>query len=357
MSDQSWDQAMADAFGERMLDILNSAAIALMTSLGHQVGLFDTIASQPAMSCPQIAQAAGLQERYVREWLGVMVTGRVIDLDPVAQTYTLPPERAAWLTRAAGVNNLANDAQILPLLAQVEPAIVESFRMGGGVPYAAYPRFQQIMAESSRRIFDAALISDTLPMVPGLIARLQVGVDVLEVGCGSGHALNLMAQAFPYSRFTGYDLSEEGIATAWAEARSMQLSNVQFAACDVALIDAASQYDLITAFDAIHDQVYPTRVLHGIAGALRPAGVFLMADIRASSDLAENIGMPLAPFMYAISCMHCMTVSLAHGGEGLGAMWGEQKACRMLADAGFTQVEVKQIEADVGNNYYVATKG
>jgi len=122
MSDQSWDQAMADAFGERMLDILNSAAIALMTSLGHQVGLFDTIASHPAMSCQQIAQAAGLQERYVREWLGVMVTGRVIDLDPVAQTYALPPERAAWLTRAAGVNNLANDAQILPLLAQVEPA-------------------------------------------------------------------------------------------------------------------------------------------------------------------------------------------------------------------------------------------
>src|SRR3954466_10081313 len=113
MSDQSWDQAMADTFGERMLDILNSAAIALMTSIGHQVGLFDTIASQPAMTCQQIAQAAGLQERYVREWLGVLVTGRVIDLDPVAQTYTLPPERAAWLTRAAGVNNLANDAQIL----------------------------------------------------------------------------------------------------------------------------------------------------------------------------------------------------------------------------------------------------
>jgi len=356
MNNHQWSQARSDAFGERMADTLNSAAIALMTSIGYQVGLFDTIARQPATTSQQIAQAANLQERYVREWLGAMVTGRVLDYDPTAKSYTLPPEHAAWLTRAAGINNLANDAQVLPLLAQVEPAILECFRNGGGVPYSAYPRFQQIMAESSSRVYDTALISDILPVVPGLIERLQTGIHVLEVGCGAGHALNLMAKAFPRSRFTGYDFSHDGIATAWGEAFGLQLSNIDFAARDTAQIDAIGQYDLITAFDAIHDQAQPTRVLHEIAMALRPTGVFLMADIRASSNLAENLSLPLGPFMYTISCLHCMTVSLAYGGEGLGAMWGEQIACQMLADAGFSQVEVKQIESDVGNNYYIARK-
>lgn len=354
MDDQQ-NQATA-AFGARMAEILNSAALALMCSIGHQVGLFDTLAHQPPQTCPQIAAAAGLQERYVREWLGAMVTGRVVDYDPAAATYALPAAHAAWLTRAAGANNLANDAQVLPLLAQVEPAIIACFRTGGGVPYDSFPRFQAIMAESSRRVVDTALLTQILPLVPGLVARLAEGIDVLEVGCGSGHALNLIAQAFPRSRFTGYDLSAEGIAAAWAEARRMRLRNVQFAQHDAAQLHAVDWYDLVTAFDAIHDQAHPARVLRGVARALRPAGTFLMGDIRASSDLAENIDRPFAPFMYTISCMHCMTVSLALGGEGLGAMWGEQRACQMLAEAGFTQVAIAQITADTGNNYYIATK-
>jgi ubiquinone/menaquinone biosynthesis C-methylase UbiE len=224
------------------------------------------------------------------------------------------------------------------------------------VPYAAFPRFQEIMAENSRRVMDAALLQDIVPVVPELIARLTEGIDVPEVGCGSGHALNLMAHAFPRSRFTGYDLSDEGIAAAWDEARHLRLKNVQFAQHDAAQLHAVDRYDLVTAFDAIHDQAHPTRVLHGIARALRPTGTFLMGDIRASSDLAENIDLPLAPFLYTISCMHCMTVSLALGGEGLGAMWGEQRARQMLITAGFTQVEVTQVAADTGNTYYIATK-
>jgi SAM-dependent methyltransferase len=188
------------------------------------------------------------------------------------------------------------------------------------------------------------------------VAQLHAGIDVLEVGCGSGHALNLMAQAFPNSRFTGYDLSEDGIAAGWAEAKARQLANVHFAVQDAAHLKETNQYDFATAFDAIHDQVYPTQVVHSIARALRTNGTFLMVDIRASSRLAENLDLPTAPFLYTISCMHCMTVSLAHGGEGLGAMWGEQKASQILREAGFVRVEVKQLESDTGNNYYIATK-
>ena len=350
------DQAKSEAFAEQMVGILNNAAIALMTSIGHQTGLFDTMADLSPSTSEQIADAAGLNERYVREWLGAMATGRIVDIDPVEETYSLPPEHSAWLTRAAGTDNLAQHTQYIPLLAIVEEGIIECFRKGGGVPYSAYPRFQQIMAEESDAIQDAALIDTTLPLMPDLVERLQIGIDVADIGCGSGHAINLMAQAFPNSRFIGYDFSEEGSAAGRAEAEQMGLSNARFESKDVAALDMSGQYDFITAFDAIHDQAQPARVLQGIANALRSEGTFLMVDVAASSKISENLDHMLGPLMYTISCMHCMTVSLALDGEGLGAMWGEQKARQMLADAGFTQVDVKRIESDLSNNYYIATK-
>jgi SAM-dependent methyltransferase len=339
-----------------MMDILNGAGITLMTSIGHQVGLFDTMASLPPATSQQLAEAAGLHERYVREWLGAMLTGGVVAYDPAADTYTLPAEHAAWLTRAAGTDNLAIEALFIPLLAQVEQPVIDCFRTGGGVPYAAYPRFQQLMAENSGRTHDAALIETILPLVPDLPARLESGIDVADVGCGSGHAINLMAQAFPTSRFVGFDFSAEGTRVGRDEAQRRGLTNARFEARDVSTLAAHEQFDLITAFDAIHDQAQPARVLAGIAEALRPEGVFLMVDIGASSHAHEYTEFPLASLMYTISCMHCMTVSLALDGTGLGAMWGEQKAREMLAEAGFTQVEVKRIEEDLFNSYYVATK-
>jgi 2-polyprenyl-3-methyl-5-hydroxy-6-metoxy-1,4-benzoquinol methylase len=356
MTSLAAEQARVEAFGERMVGILNSAAIALMASIGHRTGLFDSMAGLAPYTSAQIAQATGLNERYVREWLDAMVTGRVVEHDAQVGTYTLPPEHAAWLTRAAGPNNLAAEVQVIPMLAGVEEQMVACFRQGGGVPYTAYDRFQQIMAESSAAVQDKTLIDTTLPLVPGLVERLQEGIDVLDVGCGRGHAINLMAQAFPRSRFTGYDFSEEGIAEGGAEANRLGLSNARFAKHDVTALAATGQYDLITAFDAIHDQAQPAQVLQGIAEALRPAGTFLMVDVAASSVVDENMDHPLAPFLYTISCLHCMTVSLAQGGSGLGAMWGEQCARQMLADAGFSYVEVKRVEADDTNSYYIATR-
>jgi ubiquinone/menaquinone biosynthesis C-methylase UbiE len=224
------------------------------------------------------------------------------------------------------------------------------------VPYSEYPRFQKIMAEDSANVHDAALIDIILPLVPDLSTQLQSGIDVADIGCGSGHAINLMAQAYPNSRFTGYDFSEEGIRTARAEAQSMGLSNAQFEVRDAVQLGEESRFDLITAFDAIHDQAHPDRVLAGIARALRPDRTFLMVDIAASSHLHENMDLPLGPMLYTISCMHCMTVSLALDGTGLGTVWGEQVAREMLAEAGFTNIDVKQVEGDAWNNYFIAKK-
>src|SRR5437870_1145423 len=134
---------------------------------------------------------------------------------------------------------------MMPLFAQVENGIVRSFREGGGVPYSEYPRFQELMKQSSSQIFDATLLNVTLPLVPGLVERLQAGIDVADVGCGSGHAINLMAQAYPNSRFTGYDFSEAGIAEGRAEAQALGLTNATFELLDVALLSGPPRFDFI----------------------------------------------------------------------------------------------------------------
>lgn len=345
------------AFAERVVGLLNDGGLVLMISIGHQVGLFDAMAGLAPSASGEIAAATGLDERYVREWLAAMTTGGVVRYDPAGRTYALPPEHAASLTRAAGHENLAVQTQFLPMLAGVERSLVECFRTGGGVPYAEYHRFHQLMAEDSAAVHDAALLDGVVPLVPGLAERLAAGVDVADVGCGSGHAVNLLAMAYPASRFVGFDFSEDAIAAARREATSLGIANARFEVRDVADLVEVEAFDVVTAFDAIHDQAHPARVLAGVSRALRPGGTFLMVDVRASSNVEDNLDHPLGTFLYTVSTMHCMTVSLALDGDGLGTMWGERVARRMLAEAGFAEVDVLHVDEDVLNAYYVARKG
>jgi len=339
-----------------MVHMLNEAGLALMVSVGHRTGLFDVMATMPAATSAEIAAAAALDERYVREWLAAMTTGRIVDHDGAAGSFSLPADHAAWLTRSAGPDNLAIQAQYIGLLALVEDQIVDCFRRGGGVPYSAFPKFQALMAEDSGAAHDASLIGVTLPLIPGLVDRLRDGIDVADVGCGSGHAVNLMADAFPRSRFVGFDLSDTGLAAAAAEASHKALTNARFEKRDAARLGETARYDLITTFDTVHDQARPDLVLAGIAQALRPGGSYLCVDIAASSKLSDNLDHPLGPFLYTVSCMHCMTVSLAEDGMGLGTMWGEQKAREMLRDAGFSSIEVVHVDGDILSTYFIATK-
>lgn len=345
-----------EEFTERIAATLDGASLTILLSIGHQTGLLDTMAGLPPSTSAQIADAAGLDERYVREWLGGMTTGRVVEYDADTATYSLPAHRAGVLTRAAGPQNLAVVAQFLPLLGEVEQKIIGCFRAGGGLPYSEFPRFHQLMAEESGAMYDASLVDVVLPLVDGLLERLRTGADVADFGCGSGHAINVMAQAFPASRFTGIDFSEQAIATGIREAADRGLTNATFESHDLSELDKPEAYDVITVFDAIHDQARPARVLENIYRALRPGGVLLMADIKASSRLEENVGVPMSTYLYTTSLMHCMTVSLALDGAGLGTAWGTQLAVAMLGDAGFDDVRVAEIEADPINNYYIARK-
>jgi 2-polyprenyl-3-methyl-5-hydroxy-6-metoxy-1,4-benzoquinol methylase len=327
-----------------------------MTSVGHRTGLFDTMATLPPSSAVQIAKAAALNERYVREWLGAMVAAGVVDLDPDVGLYILPAEHGSMLTRKSPAQNLGVFAQYIPLLGAVEDDIVECFREGGGVPYGRFTRFHEVMAEDSGQTVLPALRDHILPLVPDLVDRLESGIDVLDVGCGRGKALILMAGMFPNSRFMGFDLSSEAINWGRETAERHGVINLGFEVRDLSDFHETAPrngFDLITTFDAIHDQAKPMNVLKGIRRAIKPDGVFLAQDIKGSCHHHLNVDHPIGTLLYTVSCMHCMTVSLAQGGDGLGAMWGRETAERFFLEAGFSTVEVHELSHDIQNNYYV----
>jgi ubiquinone/menaquinone biosynthesis C-methylase UbiE len=357
--DSTFDSAKAGEFAERLMRRLNDGGLCLMISVGHRTGLFDAMKDMPPSTSEEIAVRSGLNERYVREWLGAMVTGRIINMEPHSMRFSLPPEHAASLTRAAGADNVAVFTQYLALLGSVEDDIVECFKKGGGVPYSKVPRFHEVMAEDSGQSVLSSLERHVLPLVPGLQEQLAAGIHVLDLGCGRGRIMNRLAEAYPRSRFTGIDLSSEAIQFAWGEAADKRLRNIEFIVADLSDFDIKAEieaFDWVATFDAIHDQAKPLNVLKGIYRTLKPNGIYLMQDIKGSSYVHKNLDHPLAPFLYTVSCMGCMTVSLAQGGEGLGAMWGEEKTREYLKKAGFCSIVKHELAHDIQNNWYVIRK-
>ena len=359
MNTKTYDASKAEIFAGSLMDTLNKSSLSLMISIGHRSGLFDTMAEMGFATSAKIARESGLNERYVREWLGAMVTGSVIEYAPPTATYRLPAEHASFLTRKAGADNIAVFTQYMAVMGEVEDEILQCFKNGGGVPYSKFSRFHEVMAEDSGQSVLNSLEDHILPLVPGLTGRLKKGIKVLDLGCGSGKIVNKLASLFPESEFSGMDLSDEAISRAYQEASIKKLRNVEFLVRDLSDFHQwapAESFDLITTFDAIHDQAKPMNVLEGIYRALKKDGIYLMQDISGTGYLEEDINHPIGTFLYTISCMHCMTVSLAQNGEGLGAMWGESKTREYLRKAGFSNITTNKLAHDIQNNWYVITK-
>lgn len=353
------DTQKTENFAEKLLGTLNQGALSIMVSIGHRTGLFDVMSELPPSTSTEIAQAAGLSERYVREWLGAMLTGFVVEYNPDTKKYHLPQEHASFLTRKAAANNIGVFAQYIPLLGTVEDKVIDCFKNGGGVSYSEYERFQDVMSEDSNQSVVSSLLEVILPAIPGIVDRLEEGIEVVDLGCGRGNAINLMAKTFPKSNFLGYDLSEEAIDYAKAMTEKQALKNVSFEVRDLTDYNITAQqnkFDFVTTFDAVHDQARPDNLLKGIYKSLKENGVYLMQDISASSEQHKNVDHPIGTLLYTISTMHCMTVSLAQGGMGLGTMWGREKALEMLREVGFTKVEIKNFEHDIQNDYYIIKK-
>lgn len=346
----------AKAFTEVLVGHYNSAVITLMLSVGHKTGLLDTMGRLPPLTSAEIASAAKLDERYVREWLAVVVTGRVVSYDPKTKRYWLPAEHAAALTRTAPLGNYAVFAQFPPILGSAQDELIEHFQHGGGTHYHDYPGFHDYMAEASDMTIVPALEEAIIPMAPGLREKLEKGIDVLDVGCGKGHAIIALAERFPRSQFRGYDISLDALVQGRARIAEKGLTNVSLAEVDMADFAEINRYELITTFDAVHDQKHPQDLIRGIHAALKSGGTYLMQDIGGSAHLEQNLDFLFAPFLYAASVMHCMPISLGQGGDGLGTMWGWETAQAMLQKAGFASVVKRNPENDPLNVWFISTK-
>jgi SAM-dependent methyltransferase len=346
------DHDQVSEFARRVFSIYTNGLLTYMIDLGNRTGLFAAAARGPA-SAEVLAQRAGVGERYVREWLGAVVTGGIMTYEPATGTYELPAAHAACLA-GAGATNMAPMAGMVTHLGKHLAELEQAFRVGGGVPYSAFrPEFTGLMDQLNRRPLDELLVSAWLPLVPGLTELLTAGARVADVGCGTGHALVVLAAAFPASRFVGYDIAEDALSRGRAEAAEAGLSNVTFERADVAALTVTEPLDVVFAIDAIHDQVDPAAVLRGVHDALVPEGTLVMVDMAASSNLEDNIANPSAPWIYSVSTLHCLTVSLAGGGAGLGAAWGEQTARRMLGEAGFGEIVTHPAPGLARNLIYV----
>ncbi|MBU1056493.1 MAG: class I SAM-dependent methyltransferase [Proteobacteria bacterium] len=351
-------------FSKTMNDILNYGALNLAMGIGYKNEIFDILEDLgKPVTIAQIAFASNLNERYLKEWLGIMVTGKIIELshtkDGVDQYY-LPPEHASFLTRKSGSNNLGVYTQEIPLLTSCAmDSVNKGFKTGGGIPFSQYPDFQQFMTELSNAKHNEVLIQYFLPSVDKgkLVERLKSGISVCDLGCGQGVALHLMAKAFPESTFTGIDNHSKAINTAGAKAKQMGLLNVICVELDAAAIcekeEFMQKFDYVCAFDSIHDQSHPLKTLKSIRYMLAPGGMFSMVDIKASSNLADNMAHPMGAFLYTVSLMHCMPIGLNDNGTGLGMMWGREKAEKLLAEAGFEYIEVCEMENDSFNLHYL----
>jgi SAM-dependent methyltransferase len=344
----------ADAFAQRVVEIINDGALALLMSIGHRTGLFDAMAEQPPSTVEQISEAAGISEPCLREWLKAMAKAGIVSHDPERSTYELPPEHAASLSRAASPN-LAALAEYVPLLGAMEDRIVRSFEKGGRIPYDARASFRELIskaAKESDRAVVATLVDSIFPLAPGLVESLNRGIDVLDVGCGSGRGVNLMAWAFPRSRFWGYDPVERHVDRAMWRAFELGLTNARFEVKDVADLKDADRFDVITDFDTVRGQPHPKEILQNIARALRPGGIFLMQEVAVSKEIDESFGLPADAPLYSITSMQRM----AEGNERSDALGSEQGLRSLLLEAGFDTATTRRLPHHVYNCYFIATK-
>ena len=357
-----------ETFAKKLTSVLNQGALNLALAIGYKTGLLDAMDNMDGPFTPErLAENAGLDPRYVAEWLGIMVCGGIVEPAEEGgevEQFVFPKEHGDLLARRAGSSNLGVYMQEIPLLTTcaMEP-VLKGFYTGDGVSYDNYPRFQAFMGQLADAKHRQTLVDVFLPSVENgrMAEAMEKGIQVCDMGCAEGVALILMAEKWPASRFYGIDISREAIETARKNAHAKNLANIRFFCMDVtdstAVKPMLGKMDYVTAFDAIHDQSRPMEALEAVFHLLKPGGRFSMVDIAAESRMTENREHAMGPFLYTVSLMHCMPVGKVENGAGLGMMWGKQKAVEMLKAAGFEDIRVREIPNDSFNLHYFCSKG
>lgn len=348
------DRAKLDAFSDKVFRDLSSAYVTTMCILGDRLGLFGHLAEQSHMTSAELAERAQINERYAQEWLSALACAGYVDYDPASRRFSLPPEHAAVLADEGGAFFVGGEYQELPAMWGVLDLLTTAFREGGGVPQTAYHEsLHQGMNRNALAVYDHALVQKWIPALPEIQTALERGIDVADVGCGGGRALIKLAQAYPRSRYVGYDAYAPSIALARQNAEATGVADrVRFETLDASQ-GLPEQFDLIMTFLVIHDSADPLGLLRAIRAALKPGGTYLCSEIKAADTLEENAG-PFGAYIYSTSVVYCMTVSLAEGGAGLGtAGMPPAKVRELCAEAGFGSVRLTPIENFFRNTFEV----
>jgi len=327
------DRARIDRFLDHFVELASGATTIGLLAVADRSGLSRHLGDAGGGTAAEVAQGAGLDVRYVEEIMSGLTAAGIVEYDPGTERFDLPPEHALFLSDESSPYFMGGFFDIIPaFLAQID-GVAKATREGGGVRFEEYGEAAvRGIARAQTASQNAFLISRWLPAIPGLVPRMEVGIRVADVGCGSGTAASLMAGAFPRSQITGFDVSDLSIET--ARARAAGLSNVEFHEIGIEDLPTDPPFDLITTFDVIHDLPDPLAGLRRIRAALADDGAYLMMEPNASSNLEENL-TPRGAMLYGTSTLHCMTQSLAQGGAGIGAAWGKERAEAMAIEAGF----------------------
>lgn len=323
---------------EHVLGLLGGALASGMIYLGDRLGLYQALYGAEPLTSEDLARKTGLHERWVREWLQGQAAAGLIDYKE--GRFALSPEAAMVLADENSPLFLAGGFCALPQQMAVLERLPESFKTGLGLPYDAFgPEGARGIERFLAPWFRTQLVPVALPKLDGVVAKLQAGAKVADVGCGGGVALIEMAKAYPRSAFHGYDISKHALARAEANKTQASVRNVAFHDVAVEALSSDASFDFITTFDCIHDMAHPDVVIRAIRQAIKPDGTWIIADIHGQPTFEKNLtDNPLAALMYGFSVLSCMSSALSEpGGAGLGTLgFPEPVARRMVAEAGFT---------------------
>jgi SAM-dependent methyltransferase len=349
------DIERVEGFAGKVLGDFAGTMATVLAILGDRLELFDTLAESGPATSAELAERAGVSERYAREWLFGMHAAGYLQHDHERATFSLPVEHAEVLAVEGGPFFVAGGYQALGGELRVLDRLTEAFRSGGGVPQAAYP---DDTFEGMRRFslpwYEHQLTQEWIPAVAGVREKLEAGARYADVGCGAGHALIKLAQTFPRSTFFGYDAFHGAIDQARRAAEQAEVTDrIRFEQLDAA-DGLPEQYDLISTFDVVHDTIDPVGLLRAIRRALTPGGTYLMLEMRCADDPSDNVG-PFGTLLYGISVLYCMTTSLAHGGAGLGTCGCPPKTVRQLCtEARFSRVREVPLENPFNTLYEIS---
>ena len=331
------DRAKIEAFLETFVGFASGATTIGLLAVADRSGLSPYLGNSGGGTAAEIAEGAGLDLRYVEEIMAGLAAAGVVEYDTGTKRFELPPEHALFVADESSPYFMAGFLDIIPAAFSKIDGIADAAMHGGGVGFEEFgPGLVTGIDRGNSPSQNAFLTSRWLPGVPGLTERLESGIRVADIGCGSGTAATLIATAYPTSKVSGFDVSGESIDA--ARLRGGHLPNLEFLEYAAEDIPTDSPFDLITTFDVIHDLVSPLHGLRRIREALATDGLYLMMEPNASSDLADNLDARGA-MLYGISVLHCMTQSLARGGVGLGAAWGRQRAAALAEEAGFSSFQ------------------